>query len=521
MTIRKKWPPEALVFPWRKALRVAAFLTIAGAGLMGCESTRSGSKQPVRKDLLKLRISEIHYHPADQDTIPGDEYEFIEIGNTGEASLDLTDVGFTEGITYNFKSGTKIAAGEFVVLAANAARFKERYGFAPFDVFTGKLSNAGELIALTDMRGDSAIASVTYSDIAPWPVGADGAGYSLVPIKLSESATGASGWKTSFTWNGNPGKADPVAVLINEVSTHTDPPAHDAIELYNPNAYEVDIGGWYLSDDRAELLKYRIPSGVKIPAGGYKVFDSSAFNANPESPTAFSLSAHGDQVYLSADSTGCKGFCHGFVYGEIENGVTFGRYVNLAGEEHFVEQKSATLGAANSGPRVGPVVISEIMYHPMNDSDEYVEIANITTDSVALFDKAFPENTWKVKGFGFTFPVGITLAPKEVVLILSASTPKDAFRKANGLSDSVRLFAATARLSNDTDTLSLLQPQEPYEDGQGLVVPYKLVERVAYRDSGRWPNSPDGLGQSLIRKDRKAYGNDPENWKGDIPTPGL
>jgi Lamin Tail Domain len=500
--------------------RKALLVTMVIAGLSGCGTMDASSKAAPRKELLALKITEIHYHPLDQDTISGDEYEFIEIQNTGTTGLSLTGTGFTTGIEFTFKTGAELAAGKFLVLAVNPIRFKERYGFEPFGAYTGKLSNSGEQISLMDIRGDSLITSVVYSDKLPWPVRADGGGSSLVPAKPDADGALGRDWKASFANHGSPGKPDPVAVLINEVSTHTDLPATDAIELFNPNESSIDLGGWYLSDDLVDLMKFRIPVGTVIPAGSYLVFDSSDFNADPNSPKAFSLSAHGDEVFLSKDSTGCLGFCHGFTYGEIENGMTFGRYVTSTGDEHFIAQKAATLNAGNAGPLVGPIVISEIMYHPANDSDEYLEIANNSSDSVALFDKKFPNNTWKVKGFGFTFPIGITLAPNEVVLILSASTPISAFRIAHGIADSVRIFTAGARLSNDSDTLSLLEPKDPYDDGKGTVVPYKLVEQINYQDEARWPSGPDGNGEALRRKDLRAYGNDPDNWSGTFPSPG-
>ena len=37
--------------------------------------------------------------------------------------------------------------------------------------------------------------------------------------------------------------------MINEVLTHTDLPLVDAIELHNPTGAQIDVSGWYLSDD--------------------------------------------------------------------------------------------------------------------------------------------------------------------------------------------------------------------------------------------------------------------------------
>jgi len=59
-----------------------------------------------------------------------------------------------------------------------------------------------------------------------------------------------------------------------ELLTHTLPPEVDAIELFNPTAVEVDLGGWFLSDDGAVPGNTRFRNTV-IAAGGYRVFTES------------------------------------------------------------------------------------------------------------------------------------------------------------------------------------------------------------------------------------------------------
>src|SRR5262249_5598824 len=159
-------------------------------------------------------------------------------------------------------------------------------------------------------------------------------------------------------------------------------------------------------DDRTVPKKFRIPNGTMIASHGYVVFSEADFNPPPgTNSTDFALSSMGDDVYLfSADSNAnLTGYSYGFHFGAAANGVTFGRYVNSVGDEHFVAQISPTLGAANSGPRVGPVVIKQIMYHPPdlangvdNADDEYLLLENISGVDVPLFDPMAPTNTWRV-----------------------------------------------------------------------------------------------------------------------------
>jgi hypothetical protein len=97
---------------------------------------------------------------------------------------------------------------------------------------------------------------------------------------------------------------------------------------------------------------------------------------------SFALSASGEQVYLfSGDAVGnLTGYSHGFHFWRREMSVTFGRHVVSTGDEHFVAQITPSVGASNAGPRVSPVVVRQIMYHPLdlsggvdNTADEFIE----------------------------------------------------------------------------------------------------------------------------------------------------
>ena len=68
----------------------------------------------------------------------------------------------------------------------------------------------------------------------------------------------------------------PSDVVINEVmagNTRTlaaeDGQYYDYIELANTSGADVDISGWYLSDDAADNMAWRVPEGTVVPANGY------------------------------------------------------------------------------------------------------------------------------------------------------------------------------------------------------------------------------------------------------------
>ena len=80
-----------------------------------------------------LRITEVMYNPLPSDTLDGDEFEFIELKNTGDETLDLRSVSFTSGVTFDFAGSavTTLGPGGFALVVKNKAAFESRYGTDP------------------------------------------------------------------------------------------------------------------------------------------------------------------------------------------------------------------------------------------------------------------------------------------------------------------------------------------------------------------------------------------------------
>ncbi|MBN1669767.1 MAG: lamin tail domain-containing protein [Kiritimatiellae bacterium] len=486
-----------------------------------------------------MRITEILYNPRENmptNGIDNDEYEFIELQNVGSTTLDLTGYFFT-GIDYTFPPGATVGPGQYIVLACNPAEFSNRYsGVAVYDSYWGKLSNSGEKIRLRNSDSNTVI-SVEYDDDPPWVLSPDRTGYSLVNANPDGNADAAENWRASANIDGSPGTADPapsysVGVVIHEVLAHTDPPLEDAIELLNTTDSPIDIGGWYLTDDARDLegdldpvllKKFRIPTGTTIPAHGFKVFYEQDFNTdNPDTP--FSLSEWGDQVYLSsADAnSNLTGHIVGEPFDASENGVSIGRvrtsvgyaFTALAAHTFGVSNPGSKTefrtgtGASNSLPKIGPVVINEVMYNPPETgpcTNEFVELYNITGADVDL-------SGWDLPGAGdYTFPTTTVIRAYDFLVVLDTNAGVSAavFRAEQAIPTNVPIHAHGFDLGNQGEALRLERPN----DDTGTNAPDVLVDRVRYNDKSPWPTEANGEGPSLERFAPDAFGDDPLNWR--------
>ncbi len=474
-----------------------------------------------------LRITEIMYHPAAGGSYNEEEYEFIELKNIGLSPLVVDGVQFTDGIEYEFPVSTTLAAGEYALIVKNQSAFESRYGtgYPIIGQYTGSLSNSGEEIKLNDpVKGT--ILQFDYEDT--WYSVTDGGGYSLVVIDPENSDLDSwdmrAGWRPSGAANGSPGTVDvttapaPGSIIINETLAHSDFAPNDWIELHNTTDAAIYIGGWFLSDSDADLYKYEIPP-TSIDPNGYAVFTQDDHFGG-----AFALSENSDDIYLTSPD----GYSESQSFGASESEVAFGQHTKTNGGTDFVAMSLNTPGNANAYPKVGPIIIRSIMYHPPdNDEYEYIELYNTGTSSVNLFENVSATNVpWSfTNGVDYTFPTGVSIPAGDRVFVVENVT---AFMdQYPSISSGIIYGPYDGQLSNGGEKLQLSKPGEeiPTQPGEYYNI---RVEMVNYSDGSHpigddpWPTDPDGnvTGTALVRKTNTGYCNDYINWEpGTITLP--
>jgi hypothetical protein len=516
----------------------AAGVTVPDGAIVRARS-RSGTTWSAlveaRFDLAEVRpmaagevvLSEIHYNPDGSD-----DYEFVELWNVSTNWVDLGGARLAEGVDFLFPTGFRLGPGAFALVVENEAAFAERYQSAASPYYrprltvagewSGRLDDSGERLALLT-RNLAEVFAFTYRPDGAWPRRADGRGSSLElrapgdlpadPARWSDHLSQPRHWQPSSLFHGSPGRHDDYRppVVLNESWAGGDPRT-DWIELYNPGSEPADLTGLFFSDQYDQPLRYAFAEDTLVPPGGHLVLRAEEFG--------FGLSTAGsDLLLVTAAGTNLLRFVDTADFPAVDRSETCGRYVRSDGTADFTELRAPTPAGANTLPRVGPVVFSEIMYRPQAGYAEYVELVNVSAQTLLLNDPAQPTNTWTLAGaVTFAFPPGQQLAPC-TPLIICATNPA-AFRAQYGVGAGIPVFGPwTGALDNAGETLRLLRPGTAETDGPSRA--YR-ADRVVYEPRDPWPVLPDEGGVSFERVTLEGYGNDAANWTVSAPggTPG-
>ncbi|RYZ51026.1 MAG: T9SS type A sorting domain-containing protein [Sphingobacteriales bacterium] len=170
-----------------------------------------------------------------------------------------------------------------------------------------------------------------------------------------------------FIYTVPPVTAPQQFVAINEVMASNTSTIADAdgeyddwIELFNKSSQPVDISGWYITDNVANLDKFEIAAGTILPANGYLTFWADEDSSQGVSHCNFKLSADGEFVYLLNSS---MELVDSVMFGVQVTDNSYSRVPNGTGSFTI---KGATYGYNNEAAHVGDAsaVIEWIKVYP-------------------------------------------------------------------------------------------------------------------------------------------------------------
>ena len=487
------------------------------------------SSSSMDASVTNMVITEIMYNAPDSS-----ELEWVEVAIA--AGPDLKSMAFyklrLEGaITYSFPA-EPLAKGEYVVVTNNVELFKETYPtftgrlFGPWDndpltKKPVKLSNEGDVIDVK-LTGNGDV-SCSYSKEPPWPSLANGKGRSLV-YKGGNAALPSS-WGASKIVKGNPGVGNDEWVTTSNIRLNEIMPTTISqgawVELYNAGNEDVDITGWaFESKVRAETLT--VKSGI-VPAGSYLVL-----NGETDFSDTLFVSSIGGAYYLYSGVPGDESSLL-LPSSELSSGV-----VDLAdGSQAQGALIAATPGTINTALYIGPVIINEIHYHPVEEDSsdvEFLELKNTSATPITLYEKVKTTNKgWKVEGINMDFASSDILPANGFAVLfpesLSTAVGEAGLRTRYSIASDVLVKFYKGKLSNRGEMIAVKKPFDFSDDPtnpSGIQWFYDWSDATLYSDSwtGTGFAKTDGFGYSLQRKDYTTMGYEASSWIAAEPTPG-
>lgn len=244
------------------------------------------------------------------------------------------------------------------------------------------LSSNGESVILTMPDG------VTIVDQIDFPQQAS-------DISYGRSCDGCATWQyfNSPTYDASNFEAAATTELlfINEVQAENTGVYHDPqfqydpwVEIYNPNAYQVNVGGYYLSNN-GTATQWQIPTNepfnTVIPANGFRVFWCDNNLTDGATHTPLSLSNAGGTVKLYGPNGTSQ--VDALTYGPIAAGSSAGRATD--GANSIITFTQPTPINSNTLFIIQPeaIVINEVMSKNlvtitdnMGELEDWVELYN-------------------------------------------------------------------------------------------------------------------------------------------------
>ena len=267
----------------------------------------------------------------------GEREDWVEIYNPGSATVDLGGMFLSDNLDnenkWEIPTGVSIGPGAHLVFWAD-----EQPEQGPLHA-NFKLSAGGEEIGIFGARdlGNTRISGWKFGPVAanvavgfkPDYTGTAPAGVLYAPDYLATPTPGASNATSAYY----------SPVCINEFQTTSlGGGIDDWVELYNRGPAAFDLSGAFLSDNRTNNLKYRIPNGTVIGAGQFLSFD--------EATLGFSMSSSGEVLVLTAaDSISGLDFHD---WSQESPDTSEGRFPDGTGR--WARFATPTRGARNVGP---------------------------------------------------------------------------------------------------------------------------------------------------------------------------
>lgn len=292
-------------------------------------------------------INEIMFDPVPEVYLPACDY--IEFYNRYDKKISL--LGWTvivNGKTYNIGS-IELESGEFMIFSSdNNNCVYEGVKTCQLAVSASIIPNSGGLIRLIDNYGRQ-IHFVEVNTMEKYQKNKSDGGWSLERIDPDNLCGANENWAVSTNWRGGtPGKANSVAGSLQD----KEPPGIKYIGLPEENKLNVCFGEpVFLNTNHTG--QFRLDNNPLVNELNYNVSNSVEFQ------TRETLLYNHDYNLIISDISDCSG--------------------------NTVVQLKREFQKARI-PESDLIHINEVMYDPLDEGNEYIELYNCSTSYFDLFD---------------------------------------------------------------------------------------------------------------------------------------
>jgi hypothetical protein len=291
-----------------------------------------------------IRLNEILAQNSTTLTNAGITPDLIELYNYGTSNIDLSGMGITDSAStpykYTFPGSTSLGAGQYLVLFADSQSGSGIHlGFS--------LKASGDDVYLTDkaINGGALLDSIIFGiQVADFSIGRATEGTWV----LCKPTFGTNNIALSL--------GDQHALKINEWLADAQFLAdHDFIELYNPAALPVALGGCFLSDTAGAPARNLIPALSFIGPIGYTSFAADSDPSQGADHLNFKLDPNVGIIILSDPALNPIDIIN---YGPQQTDVSQGR--SPSGSDTIVSFLQPTPGGPNQVPNGGTTSVTNI-----------------------------------------------------------------------------------------------------------------------------------------------------------------
>jgi len=426
-------------------------------------------------------INEILYNPGSTG-----KADFIELYNTSTKNVDLTNwvVGDASNTT-SISQTIQLRAGEYIVLTGSSI-FAANAGSNTYVIsgFPSLNNNTPDAVYLRNQNGIT-IDSLRYSQ--SW--GGNEEGTSLERKDPLAASNDASNWETSTSENGSTGGQQNITF-----SPDTSPPEVIFSKVRSDGTYEVQFNEFIkLTSDLQFLL-------------GDQSLNIASFD-----------STNGNVIILNSPQSRYK---------KIAGNGTSITVQNLTDVKGNTAQQSDVAVAQPMNASEKDLVINEIMYNPLDESDdnqpdqsEYIELRNtrdyaISLEGLVLHDA--PDEDDNIRELQPVSSTAKWVPPQGKVLVYAddATTFAESMianffdLEPSNLQSIMQINRSSLSLASSGDAIFI-------SDSTGA-----NIDSVFYDETWQNPNLIDTRGVSLERITPSGPSNDDSNWGSSVNSKG-